>query len=171
MFSIRLSTSSRRSATRSGTVLSDIELAPELPKKLILELGYFASDWGRIEQNILCHTLQMSGGKIAPYRSGFKGLRKHWLSLCRANLKPDDLEVAEKLNDRLHRRSIARNYALHGTWHETAADQYAVVTITKIDDGTCKRENIFTTYDEVRNQTALLRAMRADLATFLHRVF
>lgn len=113
----------------------------------------------------------MSGGVIGPYRAGFKGLRKHWLGLCRGNLGAADAAEAERLNDRLHRRSTARNYALHGTWHEESPDHYRVVIVTKLEDGRCKRETIFTNYAEVRQQTTLLRDLRADLALFLQRVF
>lgn len=151
--------------------MSETEFAPELPQGLILELGYFASDWSRIEQNILCHVIMMSRGTVADNPSGFSRLRRHWFKLCRDHLQTSDFAEVEKLNDRLHRRSVARNYALHGTWVETTPDHFNVVLITRCDNGSYRRENLMTTYSEVRDQTALLRDMRCDLADFLNRVF
>jgi len=171
VFSIRLSTSSRRSAVGSGGAVSEEVVMPDLPLKLIVEIGYLASDWARIEQNILVHLLEMRKGDASDIPFGFKRLRKAWFAECRENLSPDDFKIAERINERLCRRSDARNYVVHGTWVAVSDDEYVATILEKAKDQKgMGRLTLPTSHTALMEQADLVRHLRLDIWAFLDRV-
>lgn len=146
-------------------------LAPELPKDLLVEIGYFATDWAVVEQNLIAHTLEMSDGGASDIPLGFYRVRKLWFRLCRACTADEAITELESLNDRLARRSTARNYGLHGIWRPLGDDRFLVEFLEK--DGSNKavyrHMRIETTLADFKEQVRLMRDMRCDFLEFLNR--
>jgi hypothetical protein len=140
--------------------------APELPDALLQMIGFFASDWAVIEQNLLLHALELSDHKPNLIPTGFNRLRKHWRRLALAAL-PEHTETIEHLNRRLCGRSDARNYVIHGYWRKIAPDLFETVWLDHRNNEVT-RERLEATPRILAQQAELLRALRCDLVDFLN---
>lgn len=148
-----------------------IKISVGLPVKLVKEIGYLATDWAMVEQNLLAHTVVLSDGDTTNIPTGFTRLRRHWLRLCRPLTAVEHHADLEALNDRLARRALARNYGLHGIWRRLGEDLYLVEFLQRdsAQGNTFSRVKIETTFEEFKNQTKLMRELRRDFLEFLAR--
>jgi len=141
---------------------------PALPVPVIIEIGYMVTDWAVIEQLITLHVVQMSGQDPSNIPTGFSKLRKHWQKLAREQ-SPDLAAEIEQLGQRLHKRSTARNYVVHGYWRQVGPDAFTSTWIN-YRGGSVRYDTLKSTFEQLKEQSKWAHELRNDVAKFTNRL-
>lgn len=143
----------------------------ELPNKLLIEIGFIATEFAVIEAELQMDLIHLraasaSDEKWPPVPYGFGRLSRAWYSARKGHLDRELVPVLDDLNRRLGLRADARNIALHGVWTALSADDYIV---QKLNDthANLHRQTLPTTYSGVKEQSEFVRALRYDVVSFI----
>lgn len=146
----------------------------ELPDRLLIEIGFIATEFAVIDQEMrldLVHRRAAASGdqKWPTVPWGFGRMADAWAASLDHGVPADLQSEFERLKIQLRNRSDARNIALHGVWRELPDGTFKVVTVKDQADA-LHRETTPSTYAELREQAELVRELRYDLVVFLRRL-